>query len=189
MKHPDEYAKREHLRTRAYRKAYESPEARAWAAALTPEQRERAQDLGLLAPYIDPAPGNNSIETLPCALEPRAEDKRDEPELPRAVLQRLKEAGAHPAWRTLLGDDEAHRGEMLLAFVMSSPQPKLCWACLSYLAGDGTCKSHAQQLGMSRQAFHYHVRTLEKQLGLPPQKNQRSKASRRPYRSTNRKQG
>ena len=75
MKHPDTYAKREHLRNRNYRAAFASPEARAWAAALTPAERARAQALGLLTPYIDPAPGDNSIETLPCALEPRVENR------------------------------------------------------------------------------------------------------------------
>ncbi len=187
MKHPDTYAKREHLRNRNYRAAFASPEARAWAAALTPAQRERAEALGLLKPCIDPAPGDNSIDTLPCALEPRAEDKRSANEIPLPLHKRLMAAKAHPAWRNLLGDDESHHGTMLQAFVMSSGQPKLCWACLCYLAGSGTCESHAQSLGMSKQAFHYHVRTLEKQLGLPPQGNQRSEAARQSYRLANRK--
>ncbi len=187
MKRSDTYASREHLRNRTYRAAFASPEARAWIAALTPSQRERAESLGLLTPYIDPMPGDNSLDTLPCALEPRDEDKRTANEIPLPLRQRLAAACAHPAWRNLLGDDEAHHGTMLQAFVMSSPQPKLCWACLCYLAGSGTCESHAHSLGMSKQAFHYHVRALEKQLGLPPQGNQRSEAARQSYRSANRK--
>ena len=189
MKHPDTYAKREHLRNRNYRAAFASPEARAWAAALTPAQRERAEALGLLKPCIDPAPGDNSIDTLPCALEPRAEDKRSANEIPLPIRQRMNATTAHPVWRRLFGDDETRYGEMLYAYLQSSGHPALRWACLCYLMGQGTCATHAQEMHMSRQAFHYHVRTLEKQLGLPPQGNQRSDNARKSYRAANRKKG
>ncbi len=99
MKHPDDYAKRESSRNRAYREAYASPEARAWADSLTPAERERADALGLLSPYIEPTPGEHSLDTLPCALEPREEDKRSSNEIPLPLRQRMNAATAHPVWR------------------------------------------------------------------------------------------
>ncbi len=189
MKRPDDYAKRERSRNNAYRAAYASPQARAWADALTPAQREQAEALGLLAPYLDPAPGDNSLETLPCALEPRAEDKWTANEIPLPLRQRLTATKVHPVWRQLFGEDETRYGEMLYAYLQSSGNPALRWGCLRYLMGQGTCESHARELGMSKQAFHYHVRTLETQLGLPPQNNQRSEAARQNYRISNRRKG
>ncbi len=169
MKHPDDYAKRESSRNRAYREAYASPEARAWADSLTPAERERADALGLLSPYIEPASGEHSIDTLPCALEPREEDKRSSNEIPLPLRQRMNAATAHPVWCKVLGDEEKHQAARLRAFLLRSGQPRLCWACLCCLAGESSCTALAHKLGMSKQAFHYHVRTLAKQLGLPQQ--------------------
>ncbi len=65
MKHPDDYAKRESSRNRAYREAYASPEARAWADSLTPAERARADALGLLSHYIEPTAVEQTLDTLP----------------------------------------------------------------------------------------------------------------------------
>ncbi len=92
---------------------------------------------------------------------------------------------AHPVWRRLFGDDETRYARMLYAFLESCANPALRWGCLRYLLGQGTCESNARELHMSKQAFHYHVRKLEKQLGLPPQNNQRSEEVRQIYRRTN----
>jgi len=47
----------------------------------------------------------------------------------------------------------------VLAYIQEpGKKQKLRLACLNYLAGYGTCEQHAIRLGMSKQAFHYHVR-------------------------------
>ncbi len=169
MKRPDDYASRESSRRRAYREAYDSPEARAWIDGLSPAVKSRAAAMGLLKPYLDTVPGDHGLDNLPTSLEPRRDGSYDDGLTAKPIRQRLATAWQHPAWRRLLGDDETHHAEMLRAFLVRSGHPRRCWACLCHLLGHGTCEFHAHQLGMSKQAFHYHVRKLAKQLGLPLQ--------------------
>ena len=77
----------------------------------------------------------------------------------------------------------------LQAFLTQDGNPKLRAACLNYLLDQGstTIEECAKKMGMSKQAFHYHVRQIEKQLGLPPMGNQRKQSSREAYRLSNRR--
>lgn len=169
----DEYAHREGKRNEAYREAYRSADFKAWVKSLTPEQRLHAEKLGLLAPRIDGASVQPGVEDLPPAHTPKTDG----------------EFGMLIDGKTWLQDlyaslDEYHR-RMLHSFICRKGRPRLQWSCLSYLCGNGTCAKHARQLGMSKQAFHYHVRSVQKLLGLPPLGNQKSEAAREKYRLTN----
>ncbi len=179
MKHPDTYASRESSRNRAYRAAFASPEARAWAAALTPAERARAQALGLLTPYIDPTPGDNSIETLPCALEPRVENRHFANERP--ILYRQPTDS--------YDELNSHHQRLLQAFLQQDDNPALLWACLRFIMGRGTCTEHAKSLGLSKQTFHYHAQRLASLLGLPALGYRASDRAREAYRLLNSRRG
>lgn len=169
----DDYAKRESSRNESYRNAYRSADFKAWVKSLTPEQRLHAEKLGLLAPRIDGASVQPGVEDLSPAHTPKTDGGFE-------VLIDGK---------TRLSDiyaslDDYHR-RMLHSFICRKGRPVLQWASLSYLCGSGTIEQHARQLGMSKQAFHYHVRTVQKLLGLPPLGNQKSEAAREKYRLMN----
>lgn len=183
----DSYARAEAARRRAYRSAYSSAEALTWMAGLKDDAKARAEALGLLKPLLDSTSRDGSLEPLSAATEPCQDDSYDDGLVARPLRDRERAASVHPAWRKLLGDVETHRAELMRAFLESSDNPKRCWACLCFLLGQGTCAHYAKNLGMSKQAFHYHVRKLEKMLGLPPMGNQRSEAARRSYCLTNRR--
>ena len=169
----DEYAHREGKRNEAYREAYRSADFKAWVKSLTPEQRLHAEKLGLLAPRIDGASVQPGVEDLSPSQTPKTDGG----------------FGGLIDGKTRLQDlyaslDEYHR-RMLHSFICRKGRPGLQWSCLSYLCGNGTCAKHARQLGMSKQTFHYHVRSVQKLLGLPPLGNQKSEAAREKYRLMN----
>ena len=175
MSRRDSYADREHARNRAYKAAYQSEEFTRWAASLTPEQRENAVRLGLLTYQLDKESSGRSVEDLPPSLAPRTKDApvedttnaRDafEGETELAVAQR----------------------RMLRSFLMRNNNPELQWACICYLAGNGTCEAHAERLGISKQDFHYHVANAQQLLGITRRAGQRSARARQSYRMMNRR--
>lgn len=168
----DDYARKEAERNRKYLAAYRSEEAKAWRSSLDPAQYERAEQLGLLDPSLDRPSYSLSLEKLPAKLHPRQESAT-------AALFSPNDAPG-PDW------DECLTGKkrlLLESFLNQEGNPRLRWACLCYLAGEGTCEDFAHPLGMSRQTFHYHVRKLSRQLGLPAMGNQRA---RRPSPAFNR---
>lgn len=173
----DDYARGEARRMAGYKAAFESPEYKRWVASLTPAQRETAEGRRLLCPHEDAEGGRLGIDELPPSLEPQVAGEFDggegEAESPRLGLDTLTD----------------EQKDMLSAFLQQGGNPRLRWACLRYLLGYGTCLSHAKALGMRKQAFHYHVRQMERQLGLPPMANQRSESVRDSYRLSNRRRG
>lgn len=169
MSHRDPYAQREAERRRAYKAAYNSPEVKKWIASLTPEQRKRAEEAGLLEPKLDSAIGH-SIEELPMKLRPSTEDAPSDAQ----------------AFAAKLLDDSSYR-EAFAAYLAGGMKPLLRQACLSYLLGNGTCEQHAKRLGMSKQAFHYHVKQAQRMLDLPKRPNQKSNAASPSYRNSNRR--
>lgn len=185
----DEYARNEQKRRRAYLDAYASAETRRWIESLSPSDRERAEKLGLLAPRTDWSQGGQSLEQLSPALEPRQEGGFSGGPVARPLRKRLDTRFAFDGWAeafSRLGDDEE---SMLMAYLAQDGNPRLRWACVCYLLGLGTCEHFARQLGMSKQAFHYHVRKMEKQLGMPPMANQKSERVRALYRVCNKRRG
>lgn len=167
----DDYAKREASRNEAYRNAFRSPDFKAWVKSLTPEQRLHAEKLGLLAPRIDGSCVQTGVDDLSPSQAPRTANNGSG-STKNGLVSRCEEL------------DEHHR-RMLKAFLCRSGKPYLEWSCLCYLCGHGTCEQHARRLGMSKQAFHYHVRSVQKMLGLPPLGNQKSEAAREKYRQMN----
>lgn len=181
MSQQDDYARKEARRDHAYKAAYQSDSAKAWIASLTPAQRAHAESLGLLSARLESGGSGPSLENLPASLEPRLEPLIDEG---REALPFRKEE-----WGRIYDGLDGRRNKLLMAFLQQSGNPRLCWACLRYLFGHGTCESHAKALGMSKQNFHYHVRRIERTFGLSSMGNQRSGRSRTSYRAMNRRQG
>lgn len=173
----DDYARKKASRLRAYRAAYQSDEAQAWIASLPPGKREQAEQRGLLRPLEDRDCYDRCIEELPAHLEPRQDAGIDGGE-PALLFRRAASAYEwDTGWAELLQQTENKAARLFQAFLAQDGNPRLRWACIRYLTGEGTCKSHARGLGISRQAFHYHVRKLSKQLGLPPMGNQKGRPS------------
>lgn len=131
----------------------------------------------MLRPLEDRDCYERGIEELPAHLEPRQDAGIGgaEPALP---FRRASPAYAgDTGWAELLQQTEDKAARLFQAFLAQGGTPRLRWACIRYLTGEGTCESHARGLGISRQAFHYHVRKLSKQLGLPPMGNQKGRYS------------
>ncbi len=171
----DDYARGEARRMAEYKAAFESPAYKRWVASLTPAQREAAESRGLLRPHEEAMGSRLGIDELPPCLEPQVDGGFD--------------GGEGKASRLCLDSLTEEQKDMLSAFLQQGRNPRLRWACLRYLLGYGTCLSHARALGMRKQAFHYHVRQMEKQLGLPPMANQRRESVRDSYRRFNRRRG
>lgn len=171
MKGQDDYAALASVRDRAYLAAYASPEADAWRASLTPAQRLDAEAKGLLAPCLPTNGGGTSVDALPPAKQPLVE----------ACVGEDDEAQERERFMDYCSSPE--QVELLALFLQEGGNPKLRWACLRFLMGHGTCESHAQRLGMTRQAFSHQVRTLQERLGLPAMGNQKSASAREKYRS------
>lgn len=166
----DDYASRESSRNRGYRSAYESAEAKKWLESLSPESRARAQELGLLEPRLDWAASGHSIDQLVGDNEPRIDGCFDMGPLSVVEKKRQKRSGADVSTE--------HNRKLIQAFLQRNGNPRLTWAAIRYLQGNGSLESHARAIGMSKQDFHYHVRQLERLFGLPPMSNQRSEKSR-----------
>lgn len=172
---PDQYARNESARNEAYRKAFRSPEFTAWVNSLTPEQRMHAEKMGLLSPRLEGEGARFGADDLPPSHTPSDDGGFADFE--------EKKAGVPESIERL---DEIRR-QLLESFLKRRGKPGLQWACLYYLCGHGTCEQHARILGMSKQAFHYHVRSMQKMLGLPPLGNQKSAQAREKYRQMNRR--
>lgn len=181
MSRHDEYAAAEIRRMQAYRDAFSGPAAQAWMAAMSPEERERAEAAGLLQPRLEGQQMGLSLEELTEKQMPTVEPevgglREDEADAPLSLMDIMLDGK---------GSNEAR--QVVHDFLCASGHPELTWSCLQYLCGYGTCEEHAKRHGMSRQSFNYHVRTLQEQLGLPPMGNQKKASSRSKYRQNNRR--
>ena len=183
---------------REYREAYASPEAQAWMAAMSPAQRAEAQRLGLLEPLEDSDGSAScpSFDTSPDGVrehEPAVEDQPFDNGV-KSPAERREEPGQlmpPDGWMAAFRDLRDGKGctEEVQAFLEQDGNPRLRKACILFLLGDDTCENLALALNMSKQAFHYHVRKIQKQLGLPPMGNQRTQAARVAYSQANRRMG
>lgn len=179
MSTEDNYAAKEYKRIKQYRAAYESEEAKNWIRSLSPAQRERAEKLGLLSPHLDTDSSLLSLDSLPVDLRPGVTGDLLE------TIMRLEELPPEGG----SDDRKLHdlRLDLLRSFLMLGGNPRLNWMCLSYLADQGgVLEEYAKQLGMRKQAFHYHVRKLEKLLGVHSSR-QRSEKARNTYRYFNKR--
>lgn len=189
MSNHDSFAHDESRRRARYESAYASPEAIAWMNSLSPAQRERAESLGLLHASHESDVNSHSIETISANMQPREEIPAFDDHLIAAPLRNKPDARMRMRMAELLDTLGMQDAEELEAFINSDGNPRLRCACLNYLLSQGstTCEDLAKQLGISKQAFHYHVRQIEKQLGLPPMGNQRGSKARESYRLSNRR--
>ena len=186
MSKNDLYAIKEAYRRKLYEEAYESAEAKAWRDSLAPAERERAEALGLLQALPDTDVSSRSLDTIPLKMQPQEIMEIESEEQSVAAPLRNKLSKNRAEILTTLGMQDVQE---LQAFLTQGGNPKLRAACLNYLLDQGstTIEECAKKMGMSKQAFHYHVRQIEKQLGLPPMGNQRKQSSRESYRLGNRR--
>ncbi len=164
MSNKDEYASNTYLRDQAYCDAYESGAAKTWLDSLTPDQRERAEKLGLLRPYFDTMPSEQCLDNVPERDTPLYEHEAADPaEEERATL--LQKLGHAPAPKTsLITPEQQH---LIAAYMAAKPKMRdVLTHGLAFLFGIGSGEEHAQALGCSRQKFNYHVINLRKDLGL-----------------------
>lgn len=177
----DDYASLEIKRRRDYEAAFHSEEARAWRDSLSPAQRREAERLGLFkACWDDNASKNTSIDDLPLSMEPCTRDEDYDKDVIAIPFRKAEQLG-DDGWEAILTSMSSERREMFVAFLNEDGNPRLRWACLCFLFGEGTCEQLAHSLAMSKQAFHYHVRKLQKQLGLPPMGNQKQRKASLSY--------
>ena len=178
MSKQDGYAAKAGQRDAAYKAAYKSSAYREWVASLSPDELERARKLGLLEPHL--AYGYAS-----------SDDPSEEASMPEATVDfYLPLEPGDPGYGESEKKTEAltqKRVQVLRDFLCSYRNPQLAWACLKYLLGFGSCTDQGASLGMTRQAFHYHVRKMQERLGIPPMGNQRSEKVRQQYVANNRR--
>ncbi len=138
----DPYAQNAPIRFRKYAEAFDSAEAKAWIASLSPEQRKLAEEKGLLVPLSD----HDSHEL------PIEEEHVGNPLISEASMDALiRLFEANPLKLRALNS------------LMHSKKygAELKWAALRYLCGEGTCQSHAIRFGMTRQNFHAVVKKFK----------------------------
>lgn len=181
MSAKDAYAAREKKRLADYRAAFKGEAYEKWVASLSADELERARKNGLLHPYI--AQSGTADES-----DGSAEDDKGKPEA--TVDFYLPLEPGDPGYGESEKKTEAltqKRVQVLRDFLCSYRNPQLAWACLKYLLGFGSCTDQGASLGMTRQAFHYHVRKMQERLGIPPMGNQRSEKVRLQYVANNRR--
>lgn len=185
----DNYEARQGDADAEYRRHYN-----LWLAAMTPEERARAESLGLAKPVVEDAGGgfgSKDIADTPLAAE-----------WPKEVGEGHEESlsnGVYPAKGTFVLFPEGDGGRdvdetvwdavrRLVAEVLSQSDRSLAVECLalssgmSYL-GDSMVEV-ARRHGVTRAAVSKRCVDLTDKLGLPPSRAMRSRAARESYRQT-----
>lgn len=177
----DDYAAGALRRNEAYRKAYAD-----WVASLPPDKLEELRLKGLHEPMPDgsagPTPAERDTEKETAYANHIASLLVQDFELPLEPGDEghTPEGTAEPEMSPL-------RLRALRDFLCARGNPECAWAALRYLLGFGTCEEHARALGLTKQAFAYHVRTTQEALHLPPLGNQKSLRARKQYALANRR--
>ena len=142
----DPYAQQSQIRFTRYAEAYESPEVKAWIASLTPEQRAHAEKQGLLAPMPEDLNG----------ITPLDEEKADEALFIQAEsMERMLS----------ILERNPHKMRALATLLKRKKQgAELMWSVIRFVCGEGSCQSHAERFGMTKQNFHYIVKQFRKYL-------------------------
>lgn len=177
----DTYAAGAAHRNEAYRRAYAE-----WVATLPPDKQEELRRKGLHEALADGSAG-----PAPAASDPEREEAHD---------NYLEALSVHGFELPLEPGDEGYAPEgaaepetsplrmrALRDFLCARGDPECAWAALRYLLGFGTCEEHARALGQTKQAFGYHVRSMQEELHLPPLGNQKTRQARRKYALANRR--
>lgn len=185
----DNYEARQGDADAEYRREYH-----AWLAAMTPEERRRAESLGLAKPLVEDAGGgfgSKDIADTPLAAEWPKEFGEGEGEgggngvypLTGTFVLSTGGGGGRAVDETVW--DAVRR---LVGEVLSQPDRSLAVECLalssgmSYL-GDSMAEV-ARRHGVTRAAVSKRCVELTDKLGLPPSRAMRSRAARESYRQT-----
>ena len=159
--------------------SFDSPEYLRWLEELSPENRQKAESLGLLKPMIDRS-GSTS----------RAEDAAElstASEMPdfAAAIDGESDASYGP----MESADERMRDmlRMLIAEVLAQNNARLTLECLALSCGLPTLQgesmtSIAKRHGITRAAVSKRCVDITAKLNLPPSRSMRSTAARKAYR-------
>ncbi|MCC6354498.1 MAG: hypothetical protein IT577_11465 [Verrucomicrobiae bacterium] len=185
----DNYEARQGDADAEYRREYN-----AWLAAMTPEERRRAESLGLAKPVVEDAGGgfgSRDIADTPLAAE-----------WPKEVGEGEGEDGGngvYPPMGTVVLSTEGGGGRnidetvwdavrRLVGEVLSQPDRSLAVECLALSSGmsylGDSMSEVARRHGVTRAAVSKRCVELTDKLGLPPSRAMRSRAARESYRQT-----
>ncbi|MGN0874342.1 MAG: hypothetical protein ACI4OZ_04045 [Akkermansia sp.] len=164
-----------------YIQAYKSSEFKNWVNQLSWEERERAEEKGLLKPQLPTACIQNGSEISLEEINPSQEISVSG----GFIFEREEEE--EEGWKNLLDNPTEEMKKRLYAFLRRGGNPKIRVVCLNYLLGEGTYEKHAKCLGISKQAFHYHVEKILKELHLPPLANKKRRSVCSSYREAHTK--
>lgn len=178
---PDEYAKHQAQRDQRYRDAWESPEARAWIASLTPEERRQHEADGLLAPML-PKGGGGTLLDGDLAESPLAAITPD--------MAEVADGRDTPA-----NADAQTRSDVLASFcarLRSCLNPALVFDAVCYATGilaieGNSATKLASQHGVTKQAFSKIAVEWCETFGMQPSRSMKSKRARVSYRERARK--
>ncbi|MCC6352308.1 MAG: hypothetical protein IT577_00400 [Verrucomicrobiae bacterium] len=185
----DNYEARQGDADGEYRREYN-----AWLAAMTPEERRRAESLGLAKPVVEDAGGgfgSKDIADTPLAAEwPKEFGEGEGEDRGNGVYPTMGTPVLSPGGGGGRALDETvwDAVRRLVGEVLSQPDRSLAVECLalssgmSYL-GDSMAEV-ARRHGVTRAAVSKRCVDLTDKLGLPPSRAMRSRAARESYRQT-----
>lgn len=166
----------------------------AWLAAMTPEERKRAESLGLAKPVVDDAGGgfgSRDIADTPLAAEwPKGFGEDDGDGLGNGVYSASDTCVSFGKGPDGLVRQEAvwDAVRRILGELLSQPNRSLAVECLAMTSGlsylGDSMVDVAHRHGVTRAAVSKRCVEMTDKLGLPPSRAMRSLAARQSYRQT-----
>ncbi len=185
----DNYEARQGDADAEYRREYN-----AWLAAMTPEERRRAESLGLAKPVVEDSGGgfgSKDIADTPLAAEwPREFGESDAGEGNEGVNSPAGATESSPKGGMAGAVDETvwDAVRRLVGEVLSQADRSLAVECLALSSGmsylGDSMSEVARRHGVTRAAVSKRCVELTDKLGLPPSRAMRSRAARESYRQT-----
>lgn len=185
----DNYEARQGDADAEYRREYN-----AWLAAMTPEERRRAESLGLAKPVVEDAGGgfgSKDIADTPLAAEwPKEVGEGEGEDGGNGVYPPMGTPVLSPGGGGGRAVDETvwDAVRRLVGEVLSQPDRSLAVECLALSSGmsylGDSMSEVARRHGVTRAAVSKRCVELTDKLGLPPSRAMRSRAARESYRQT-----
>ena len=177
----NDYASRQSEKDREYAGCYDTPEARAWIAALSPQERQRLEAEGLLRPMLDR-----------CGSTMRDEDASESStasEMPDFAAAIDRESDDPELLAPMVAQTWA-AGDALASFcarVRGRANPALVFDAICYATGvtdvEGVSATElAARHGITKQAFSKIAVDWCQTFNLQPSRSMKSKIARKVYR-------
>lgn len=172
---PDDYFSRQKAKDKHYAESFETPEAKAWIAGMSSDERARYEKLGLLKPLL-PKQGSTAPE-------------QDAAESKHALVEAPTFEDIDPA-QDVAGASHDEIFDALCKFaceVLSQGNARLALECLLLSCGMGlnqgeSMTSIAKRYHVTRAAVSRRCVDITTKLNLPPSRAMRSKKARVAYR-------